>query len=66
MEDSIYYEVVDAKVDYSWLDRAWPDAKLVFDSAYHARGGRYRLKYRGSVPATHEEYTISTPPEIYG
>lgn len=48
-EDSSHYEAVDAVIDYSWLDGMWPDAKLVFDSAFHARGGRYRLKYLGSV-----------------
>jgi hypothetical protein len=50
-EDSNYYEAIDAAVDHSWLDTAWPDAEMVFDSAFRAGGGRYRLKYRGSVPA---------------
>lgn len=50
-EDSNYYEPVDATVDYNWLDTAWPDAGLVFDSAFRAGGGRYKLKYLGSMPA---------------
>lgn len=49
-EDSNYYEPVDAKINNSWLDVAWKDAGLVFDSAFHAGGGRYKLKYLGSVP----------------
>jgi hypothetical protein len=50
-EDSNYYEPVDATVDYNWLDTAWQDAGLVFDSAFRAGGGRYKLKYLGSMPA---------------
>ena len=50
-EDSSYYEAIDAVVDHSWLDTAWPGAGMVFDSAFRAGGGRYRLKYLGSVPA---------------
>lgn len=56
-EDSNHYEAVDATVDYSWLDKAWPDAKLVFDSAFRAGGGRYRLRYLGSVAAQQNRLT---------
>lgn len=57
-EDSNHYEAIDAAVDRSWLDTAWPDAGMVFDSAYRAGGGRYRLKYLGSVPA---QMRVQTP-----
>jgi hypothetical protein len=50
-EDSNHYEAIDAAVDYNRLDAMWPDADLVFDSAFRAGGGRYRLKYLGSMPA---------------
>lgn len=62
-EDSSYYEVVDAVIEYSWLDRAWPDAELVFDSAFHARGGRYRLKYLGSV-SSQQKPGLSVIPSV--
>lgn len=58
-EDSNDYEAIDATIDYSWLDKAWSDAKLVFDSAFRAGGGRYRLKYHCSVPGQRKE--IQTP-----
>jgi hypothetical protein len=58
-EDSSHYEAIDAIIDYSWLDRAWPDVKLVFDSAFHAGGGRYKLKYVGSV-LTHQQTGLDT------
>jgi hypothetical protein len=48
-EDSNQYMPVDATVAYSELDDVWKDAGLVFDSAFHATGGLYRLKYLGSV-----------------
>ncbi len=48
-EDSNQYMPVDATVAYSELDDMWKDARLVFDSAFHATGGLYRLKYLGSV-----------------
>jgi len=54
-EESSYYEAVDATINYSWLDIVWPDAKLVFDSAFRASGGRYKLTYIGSVPAKQRE-----------
>lgn len=50
-EDSNYYGAIDAVVSHSWLDTAWPDTEMVFDSAFRAGGGRYKLKYLGSVPA---------------
>lgn len=57
-EDSNYYEAVDATVDYNWLDRAWPDAGLVFDSAFRAGGGRYKLRYLGSMPAQSQNESL--------
>jgi len=54
-EDSNYYEPVDATVKYSWLDNAWPEVDLVFDSAFRAGGGLYRLKYLGSFPARQKD-----------
>lgn len=48
-EDSNQYTAVDAKVVHSELDDAWRDAGLEFDSAFHATGGLYRLKYLGSA-----------------
>jgi hypothetical protein len=54
-EDSNYYEPVEATIDYSWLDNAWPDVDLVFDSAFRAGGGLYRLKYLGSFPAQQQD-----------
>ena len=46
-EDS-NYESIDATVDCSWLDSAWKDAGLVFDSAVRAGGGgRYTWTYLG-------------------
>ncbi len=48
-EDSNQYMPVEASIAYSELDDAWKDAGLVFDSAFHATGGLYRLKYLGSV-----------------
>ena len=46
-EDSNYYEPVVATIDYNWLEKEWPDSGLVFDSAFHAGGGLYKLKYLG-------------------
>jgi hypothetical protein len=54
-EDSNYYEPVEATVEYSRLDKAWPDIDLVFDSAFRAGGGLYRLKYLGSFPARQKD-----------
>jgi hypothetical protein len=48
-EDSNQYEAVNATVIHSELDDAWQDAGLEFDSAFHATGGLYRLKYLGST-----------------
>lgn len=47
-EDSNSYRAVDAAIGYSWLESAWKDAGVEFDSAFHATGGLYRLKYLGS------------------
>jgi len=41
------YEPMDAHIDFSWLDGAWSDAELEFDSAVRAHGGRYKWTYRG-------------------
>jgi hypothetical protein len=49
-EDSNQYEAVNATVMHSELDDIWQDARLEFDSAFHAAGGLYRLKYLGSGP----------------
>jgi len=49
VEDSNSYRPVDANVDYSRLDEDWKNAGLEFDSAFHATGGLYRLKYLGSI-----------------
>jgi len=65
-EDSNYYEAINARIDYSWLDSVWPDANLVFDSAFRAGGGRYRLKYRGSVLAKAKALSLMQAPVIRG
>jgi hypothetical protein len=41
------YMPLDATIDFSWLDGAWSDAKLIFDSAVRATGGDYKWTYRG-------------------
>lgn len=48
-EDSNQYAAVDAAILHSELDDAWKGAGLEFDSAFHATGGLYRLKYLGST-----------------
>jgi hypothetical protein len=50
VEDSNHYVPLNATVRYSWLEEAWRDADLKFDSAFHASGGLYRLKYLGTAP----------------
>jgi hypothetical protein len=60
-EDSNYYVPVGATINHSWLDTEWADAGLVFDSAFHAGGGRYKLKYLGSVPAQQKKSLLSFP-----
>ena len=62
-EDSNVYEPVDAEVEYSWLDAAWRGAGLVFDSAFRAGGGLYRLKYLGPMPAQPREGSVAQSPE---
>lgn len=50
-KEDAHYEAIDAEIDFSWLDGAWRDAGLVFDSAVRAGGGgRYEWSYRGLVP----------------
>ncbi len=41
------YVPLDATVDFSWLDGAWRDAGLEYDSAVRATGGDYKWTYRG-------------------
>lgn len=53
-EDSNQYRPVDATIIYSQLDDVWKDAGLAFDSAFHATGGLYRLKYLGTVQGKEE------------
>lgn len=51
-EDSNRYRPVDATIGYSQLDEEWAGGRepsIVFDSAFHATGGLYRLKYLGLV-----------------
>ncbi len=50
-EDSNQYAPVNATVMHSELDDIWRGAGLEFDSAFHATGGLYRLKYLGSTQA---------------
>lgn len=49
VEDSNHYVPIDATILYNWLHDAWKDADLRFDSAFHASGGLYRLKYIGTA-----------------
>lgn len=49
VEDSNHYVPLNAMVKYSWLSEDWRDAGLKFDSAFHATGGLYRLKYMGAA-----------------
>lgn len=44
------YEPLNANVEFSWLDGAWRDSGLIYDSAIRATGGRYKWTYRGSKP----------------
>jgi hypothetical protein len=46
-KDEPTYEPLDAHVDFDWLESAWRDVNLEFDSAVRARGGHYRWTYRG-------------------
>ena len=41
------YVPLDASVDFSWLDGAWSEAGMEFDSAVRATGGIYKWTYRG-------------------
>lgn len=49
VEDSNHYAPIDATIKYNWLDKVWKGADLRFDSAFHASGGLYRLKYLGTT-----------------
>jgi hypothetical protein len=49
VEDSNFYERVKATIGYNLLREIWPDGDLTFDSSYHATGGRYILRYLGTV-----------------
>jgi len=46
-KDDPAYEPLDANIDFSWLDGAWSESNLEFDSAVRAHGGRYKWTYRG-------------------
>ena len=41
------YVPLEATIDFSWLDGAWRDAGLEYDSAVRATGGAYKWTYRG-------------------
>lgn len=58
VEDSNHYVPVDATIQYNWLDKVWKGAELRFDSAFHASGGLYRLKYLGTAYARSLEPAI--------
>lgn len=45
-EDPVY-EPMEGTIDFSWLDGAWSDTGLEFDSAVRAHGGLYKWTYRG-------------------
>ncbi|HLG37677.1 MAG TPA: hypothetical protein VI338_06045, partial [Nitrososphaera sp.] len=66
-EDS-KYESLEATVDSSWLDSAWKEAGLVFDSAVRAGGGgRYKWTYLGLYSkqlASGQIPIVSDPPAI--
>jgi hypothetical protein len=49
VEDSNHYVPIGATIQHNWLHDAWKDADLKFDSAFHAGGGLYRLKYLGTA-----------------
>jgi hypothetical protein len=49
VEDSNFYEPVRATIGYNLLCEIWPEGDLIFDSSYHATGGRYVLRYLGTV-----------------
>lgn len=48
VEDSNVYVPVDVTVERSQLHEQWKDSGITFDSAFHATGGLYRLRYLGS------------------
>ena len=41
------YQPLAAEIDFSWLDGAWRDAGIEYDSAVRATGGDYKWNYRG-------------------
>jgi hypothetical protein len=49
VEDSNFYEPVRSTIRYNLLGEIWPEGNLTFDSSYHATGGRYILRYLGTV-----------------
>ena len=52
VEGSSYFKPVRAQVLHHSLEDVWSDSDLEFDSAFHTgSGGRYILKYMGSVPS---------------
>ncbi len=48
VEDSNHYVPIDATVEHSLLHAQWKNSGVVFDSAFHATGGLYRLRYLGT------------------
>jgi len=46
-KEDVAYRPLDAQIEYSWLDGVWRDAGMVYDSAVHATGARYKWTYRG-------------------
>jgi hypothetical protein len=46
-KDESAFKPLDATVDFSWLDGAWLDSSIEFDSAARATGGEYKWTYRG-------------------
>jgi hypothetical protein len=49
VEDSNFYQPVSATIGYNLLREIWPEGNLSFDSSYHATGGRYILRYHGTM-----------------
>jgi hypothetical protein len=56
------FQPMEVHVDFSWLDGAWSDAKLEYDSAVRATGGNYKWTYRGlrSALVTRDAVTPAT------
>jgi hypothetical protein len=48
-KEDAQYQALDAEIEFSWLDGAWKDAGLIYDSAVRATGSNYHWTYRGLV-----------------